>query len=168
MYSPLDSTEIIQLPEIHVLNHHKTRPLTSEERQTYWRRVRDVKKTLPYARYVARTIIETYEYMETLNTEEEQKVHLKRVEKELKIEMEPKMRLLTLRQGRLLIKLINRECGLTSYELVETFLGSWKAWWWNAFAKVIGASLKSPYTPQVNSDDALTERIVQLYDLNLL
>lgn len=163
-----DSTAIIQLPDIYVSDRYKARPLTAEERRTYWRRVRDVKKTLPYARYVAVTIIETYEYMETLESDKEREAHLKRVERELKDEMEPKMRLLTLRQGQLLIKLINRQCGMTSYELVQAFLGGWKAWWWNAFAKVVGANLRSPYSPQTNADDALTERIVQLYDLGLL
>lgn len=163
-----DTTSVIQLPDIYVRDRYKARPLTEEERRAYWRRVRDVKKTLPYARYVAATIIETYEYMESLSSEKERKEHLNRVERDLKEEMEPKMRQLTLRQGQLLIKLIHRQCGLTSYELVQAFLGNWKAWMWSVFAKVVGANLKAGYDPEGNDDDALTERIVRLHDLGLL
>lgn len=156
-----------ELPLLYVRAKHRRRPLTYEERQAYWRRIRDVKKTLPYAKYVAATIIETYEYMESL-PEKEQKAHLKRVERELKEEMEPKMRNLTLGQGKILIKLINRQCGSSSYELVKSFLGGWKAFWWNAFARVIGANLKTEYHPESNEDDAVTERIVQLIEANML
>lgn len=156
------------LPTISVHAHKKNlKRLTPEERQSYWRRIRDVKKTLPYAKYVAATIIETYEYMETL-PEKEQKKHLKRVEKELKADMEPKMRKLTLGQGKILIKLINRQCGSSSYELVKSFLGGWKAFWWNTFARFIGANLKSEYKPDENPDDALTERIVLLVEAELI
>lgn len=163
---PSDTTTV-ELPEILVRNRQQVRPLTAEERQAYWRRVRDVKKTLPYAKYVATTIIETYEYMQTL-PEDEQDAHLKRVEQELRTEMEPKMRQLTLGQGKILIKLINRQCGSTSYELVKAVLGGWRAWWWNQFAKVIGANLKTPYLPTEDPDDAVTERIVRLVELGYL
>lgn len=163
-----DTISVIQLPDIYVRDLYKARPLTEEERKAYWRRVRDVKKTLSYARYVAAVIIETYEYMETVPNERARKEHLRRVERELKVEMEPKMRQLTLRQGQLLIKLIHRQCGMTSYELVQAFLGNWKAWWWNVFAKVVGANLKTSYDPEGDADDALTERIVRLYGLGLV
>lgn len=163
-----DTTSVIQLPTVVVRANYRTRPLSDEERRAYWRRIRDVKKTLPYAKYVAATIIETFEYMEILETDEEREAHLRLVERDLKKDMEPKMRDLTLRQGRLLIKLVNRQCGQTSYELVKAFLGGWRAWWWNAFAKVVGANLKSPYNPIEDEDDAVTERIIQLVELGLL
>lgn len=162
-----DTIIIRQLPQVTVRANYKRRPLTAEEREAYWRRIRDVRKTLPYAKYVAATIIETYEYMETL-PEREQKAHLKRVERELKEEMEPKMRKLTLGQGKILIKLIKRQSGSSSYELVKSFLGGWKAFWWNAFARFIGANLKADYAPESNEDDAVTERIVLLIEAGML
>ena len=122
-----DSLIEINLANIYVSAHRTVRPLTPTERQQLWRRIRDVKKVYPYAKYVAATIIETYEYMQTL-PEKEQEPHLKRVEVELKRDMEPKMKDLTLGQGKLLIKLVNRQCGMTGYELVQTFLGGFKAW----------------------------------------
>ncbi len=160
-------TPTIELPTIRVQRGLPVEPLSATERQAYWRRVRDVKKTLPYAKYVAASIIETYEYTETL-PEREQKEHLRRVERELKAEMEPKMRGLTLSQGKVLIKLIHRQSGTTGYELVKAFLGGWKAWWWNQFAKFTGANLKSEYNPSKDPDDAVTERIVRLVEAGLL
>lgn len=159
----------VEIEEIYVFARHyqHVRPLTPEERRQLWRRIRDVKKVYPYAKYVAATIIETYEYMETL-PEQEQEPHLKRVERELKKEMEPKMRDLTLNQGRLLIKLINRQCGMTGYQLIQSFLGGFRAWTWQIFARIIGANLKSVYDPKDNPDDSLTERIIRLYELNRL
>lgn len=158
----------ILLPDVLVTQKHRPRRLSAEERQAYWRRIRDVKKTLPYAKYIAQTIIETYEYAETLPTEEEQKAHWKRVERELKAEMDPKMRKLTLRQGKLLMQLVERQTGQTSYELLRTFIGGWRAWWWNGFARLIGANLKTPYRPEEVPDDAVTERIVRLVELQLI
>ena len=108
-----DSLLVIQFAEVYISANRTVRPLTIEERRQLWRRIRDVKKVYPYAKYVAATIIETYEYMQTL-PEKEQEPHLKRVEKELKEDMEPKMKDLTLNQGKLLIKLINRQCGMTA------------------------------------------------------
>lgn len=164
-----DSLVDVEIQEIYVFARHyqHVRPLTPEERRQLWRRIRDVKKVYPYAKYVAATIIETYEYMETL-PEKEQEPHLKRVERELKKEMEPKMKDLTLNQGRLLIKLINRQCGMTGYELIQSFIGGFRAWTWQIFARVLGANLKSTYNPKEDPDDALTERIIRLHELHRL
>ena len=165
--SSADSLLVIQFANVYISASRPVRPLTYEERRQLWRRIRDVKKVYPYARYVAATIIETYEYMQTL-PEKEQEPHLKRVEKELKIEMEPKMKDLTLNQGKLLIKLINRQCGMTGYELLQSFLGGFKAWTWQVFARITGASLKAAYHPENDPYDALTERIVRLYEQRIL
>lgn len=162
-----DTIKIVQLPDVRVYAKYRVRPLDAHEREAYWRRIRDVKKTLPYAKYVAATIIESYEFMQTL-PEDEQEDHMKRVERELKAEMEPKMRKLTVGQGKILIKLINRQCGMTGYELLKSFLGGWRAWWWNAFAKIIGTNLKDSYHPESVEDDAVTERIVRLIEIGYL
>lgn len=165
---PNDSIDrFVVLPDLNVRAARRHKQLSIEERQAYWRRIRDVKKTLPYAKYIAATVIETYEYLETL-PEKERSKHLKRVERELRAEMEPKMRKLTLGQGKLLIKLVNRQCGSSSYELVKSILGGWKAFWWNAFARFMGANLKDSYKPSEVEDDAVTERIIELVEAGYL
>lgn len=135
-----------------------------KEEIEYTKLVRDVKKTLPYAKMVYSTLIETYEYIQTLPDEKAQNKHLKRMEKELFQQYKPELKKLTLSQGKLLIKLIDRECNQTSYSLVGAFLGKFRASFWNIFAGMLGASLKTDYDP--TNKDALTERVVRLVEHN--
>jgi hypothetical protein len=128
------------------------------QRKQYYKLVYNVKKTLPIAREVHRIVIETYEYIQTLPTEKERQAHLKRVEKDLKQRYTPVMKKLTFSQGKLLIKLVNRETDSSSYELVKSFMGSFKAFFYQSFAAMFGASLKKEYHP--DDEDALIERII--------
>lgn len=157
----------ILLPEIHVSGTpHK--PLSKSERYAYWRRVRDVKKVLPIAEELSRMITETYEYAETLPTKRERRAHLARVKKELVKEYTPRMKDLTLGQGRLLIKLVNRQTGSTGYEIVKSIYGGLTATWYNLFAKVYGGDLDVKFDPEHVEDDAVTERIIYLWRNGLL
>ena len=115
---------------------------------------------------VYETLIETYEYIETLPTEKAKQEHLKRMEKELFAEYKPVLKKLSLSQGKLLIKLIDRECNQSSYNLVKAFLGSFRAGFWNLFAGLFGASLKTEYDPY--GKDALTEQVVILVENGLI
>ena len=137
-----------------------------KERREYDKLVRDVKRTLPYAKMVYETLIETYEYIETLPDEKSKEAHLKRMEKELFSEFKPELKKLTLSQGKLLIKLIDRECNQSSYQLIGAFLGKFRAGFWNIFAGILGASLKTEYDPK--GKDAMTERVVLLVERGML
>lgn len=128
----------------------------------YERLVRDVKKVLPIAKEVNRAVIETYEYLQTIPTEKGRKQHIRDLEKGLKKQYTPRLKKLNLRQGKLLIKLIDRENNQTSYELVKAFLGSFRAGAYQVFASMFGASLKKEYDPE--GDDKVTERIVLLVE----
>ena len=136
------------------------------EQARYNKLVRDVKRTLPYAKMVYETLIETYEYIETLPDEKFRQAHLKRMEKELFQEYKPQLKKLTFSQGKLLIKLIDRECNQSSYNLLKAYLGSFRAGFWNIFAGMFGASLKSEYDPK--GKDAMTERVVVLVENGLI
>lgn len=137
-----------------------------KEREKYTKLVRDVKRTLPYAKLIYETLIETYEYIETLPDEKSKERHLKRMEKELMNQYKPELKKMSLSQGKLLIKLIDRECNQSSFHLVKAYLGTFKANFWNVFAGIFGASLKSKYDPK--GKDALTERIVLLVESGAL
>lgn len=166
-----DTLYMVQLPDI-VVSTKRTkypeRQLTFEERKALWRLIRDVKKTLPIAKQLASTMIETYEYMETLPSDKLREQHLKIMESVLKKKYEPQMRNLTLRQGKLLIKLVARQTNQTSYHIVKAFFGTWKAFWWNSFANLFGASLKTEYDPRYDKTDAITERIIRLVEAGKL
>ena len=108
----------------------------------YNKLVRDVKKVLPIANEVQRAIIETYEYLMTLPDDKARQQHLKAVEKSIKEQYTPRMKKLTFSQGKLLIKLVDRQTNSTGYELVKAFLGPFRAGFYQAFAALFGASLK--------------------------
>ena len=133
-----------------------------KQKQKYNRLVHNVKKTLPIAKEVNRAIIETYEFLQTLPNEKAREKHLQAVEKSVKEQYTPRMKKLTFSQGKLLIKLINRETDSSSYELVKAFLGPFKAGFYQAFAAIFGASLKKEYHPE--GEDALIEQIVLLVE----
>ena len=134
----------------------------NKQRQQYTRLVRNVKKTLPIAKEVNRAIIETYEFLQTLPDEKARQKHLNAVEKSVKEQYTPRMKKLTFAQGKLLIKLINRETDSSSFELVKAFLGPFKAGFYQAFAAIFGASLKKEYHP--DEEDAMVEQIVLLVE----
>jgi hypothetical protein len=136
---------------------------SSKRQQTsYMRLVKNVKATLPIAKQARQMLIETAEYLETLPTKEAKDEHIKRVEKNILKEYKPKMKKLTYSQGKLLIKLVNRECKSTSYEAIQAFMGPLRAGFWQAFAWAFGASLKKEYDP--DGTDRLTERIVLMVE----
>lgn len=135
---------------------------SQKEWREYYRLVRDVKKTLPIARIINNTILETYEYIETLPNQKSREKHMKRVEKGLKKQYTPMMKKLTFSQGKLLIKLVDRQCNQSSFELVRAFMGPFKAGFYQTFAALFGASLKKQYDAQ--GDDQLTERVITLVE----
>ncbi len=132
----------------------------------YNKLVRDVKKTLPIAHEVRNAVIETYEYLQTLPDEKARAKHIKEMEKGVKKQYTPKMKRLTFSQGKLLIKLIDRECNQSSYQLVKAFMGPFKAGFYQAFAALFGASLKKEYRP--DEDDKLIERVVIMVEQGML
>lgn len=150
-----DTIPNFALPVVHIFK--PLRLNTREQQLAYRRLVRDVKKALPYAKIVSATLMETYEYLETLPTEREKRRHIKQMEKDLLKEFTPQLKKLTLNQGKLLIKLIGRETGSSSYGLIDAYLGRFSAGFWNTMAGAFGASLKTDYDPE--GKDALIERV---------
>lgn len=151
-----DSIQYVELNNIYIY----PKPVFKNEKQrmAYNRLVYNIKKVLPIAKEVNKIIIETYEYLETLPNKKAKDEHMKLVEKSIKKEYTPRMKKLTYSQGKLLIKLVYRECNSSSYNLVQAFLGPVKAGFYQAFAWAFGASLKKDYDP--NGVDRLTERVV--------
>ena len=155
-----DTIASLRMPTLYCFKPLKFK--NKRQRQQYTRLVRNVKKTLPIAKEVNRAIIETYEFLQTLPDEKARQKHLQAVEKSVKEQYTPRMKKLTFSQGKLLIKLINRETDSSSYELVKAFLGPFKAGFYQAFAAIFGASLKKEYHPE--GEDAMVEQIVLLVE----
>nr|WP_280227472.1 DUF4294 domain-containing protein [Bacteroides fragilis] len=155
-----DTIPAFQIPTIHIFKPLKFR--NRKEQMEYYKLVRNVKKVYPIAREINRTIIETYEYLQTLPNEKARQRHIKRVEKGLKEQYTPRMKKLSFAQGKLLIKLIDRQSHQSSYELVKAFMGPFKAGFYQTFAALFGASLKKQYDPE--GEDKLTERVILLVE----
>ena len=152
-----DSIQYVELQNIYV--YPTTTFKNEKQRQQYNRLVYNVKKVLPIAKECNQIIRETYEYLQTLPDKKARDEHLKLVEADIKRTYTPRMKKLTYSQGKLLIKLVDRECHSTSYGLIQAILGPVKAGFYQAFAWLYGASLKKEYDPE--GVDRLTERIVQ-------
>ena len=133
-----------------------------KQAQSYMRLVTNVKKVLPIAKEARQMLIETTEFLDMLPDEKSKQEHIKRVEDDIFRTYKPKMKKLTYSQGKLLIKLIDRECNSSSYDMIKAFMGPVRAGFWQVFAWGFGASLKKEYDPQ--GVDRLTERVVLMVE----
>lgn len=151
-----DTMWVYLLPELPV--YPPMRFKSEKQKRKYDRLVYNVKKVLPLAQQANRMLQETFETLETLPTKKEKDAHIKQVEHDIKQQFTPKMKKLSLTQGKLLIKLIDRECNQSSYQIIKAFLGPVRANFYQLFAWTFGASLKKEYKP--DEEDAMVERIV--------
>ena len=156
-YNPKENAFEIEMVPVIVYPNERFRNKKDEE--FYWKTVRDVKRTLPYAKLINRTLQETYEYLQTFDTKQEKDTYLKQFEKSLYAQYKPVMKKLTKSQGKMMIKLINRETNQNSYAIVKAFLGTFRAGFWQTFGRFFGVNLKAGYDPLKDKNDAMIERI---------
>ncbi len=133
----------------------------ADERK-YWKLVYNVKKVYPYARTAGEKLHELNEHYLTLETTKERKAYSQKVEDELMSEYEGELRKLTITQGRILLRLVDRETGNTTYEILKDFRGSFSAFFWQAVAKIFGSNLKSRYDPSQGEDRTIEQIIGQI------
>ena len=143
-----DSIQYMEMNNVYVYPHLTFK--NQRQANSYMRLVKNVKVALPIAKEVRQMLLETSEYLETLPNKKAKDEHMK----------------LTYSQGKLLIKLIYRECNSSSYEAIQAFLGPVRAGFWQAFAWAFGASLKKQYNPE--GTDRLTERVVLMVEAGQL
>lgn len=129
------------------------------QRKRFLKLQKKVKKVYPYARLAAVKLEEYAQELEEVESEKEKKEFYRAIEAELKEEFEGELRKLTISEGRILIKLIDRETGNTSYTLVKDLRGKFSAFFWQSLARVFGHNLKSNYDPL--GEDRNIEYIVQ-------
>ena len=139
-----------------------------KEEDFYWRTVRDVKKTLPYAKLAFSTLCETYEYIQTIPDKKMREKHLKRLEKDIFEQYKPAVKSMTKGQGKVMLKLINRETDQTSFNIVKAFLGSFRAGFWQTFGRFFGVNMRAGFNPKKNKEDAIIDRIATLVEQGAL
>lgn len=156
-----DTIPQLVLPPVYVFPQLKFKNKSSEK--FYWKTVRDVKRTLPYAKKIGITLKEINAELEKIPDEKEKKKYMKSKENDLFGKYEPELKKLTLSQGKMLIKLVDRECDQTSYELIKQYRGGARAFFWQGFARLFGANLKDSYDVD-NEKDKIVERVILLVE----
>lgn len=127
----------------------------------YWkyeRLVNNLKKVYPYALVIRGRLQEVNMALEKIEDEKSRKKYIRSVEKDVFGEYEDDVRDMTITQGRLLIKLIDRETANTSYELIRQYRGNFSAAFWQGIARIFGTNLKAEYDPY--GEDAIMEIIL--------
>lgn len=148
--------DTIQLEEI-VIHKEKLDP---EARKQFLLLQNRVYKTYPYAKLAAERLTVLNRGMSNLKTNKEKKKYFKIVEGYLSNEFEAKLKKLSRKQGQILVKLIHRQTGTTTYELVKNLKSGWKAFWSNTAASMFDINLKTKYQPYQSNEDYLIETIL--------
>ena len=119
----------------------------------YNKLIRDVKKTYPYAKLAAKKMLEYEKIVLAATTEQERKKRMEDAELNLTKEFQDEIKKLTFKQGIILMKLIDRETGDSSYAIIQELRGHFKAFFWQAFARLFGYDLKVKYDPYGKDKD---------------
>jgi hypothetical protein len=147
-----------------VLNEHIVYPKYTKKRdqKKYDKLVRDIKRVYPFAKAVGQEVERVNPLLEKL-PQKERKKYMREYEKALFKQYEPELKKLTLSQGKLLIKLIDRECERSSFDLIREYRGGFTAFFWQGFARILGANLKEDFN-DTKSEDAMINRIIILIE----
>lgn len=161
-----DTVRMTNFRDLYVYPPMKFKDKKQEE--FFWRTVRDVRKTLPYAKLAFATLCETYEYILTIPDKNQREKHLKTLEKEIFEKYKPAVKDMTKTQGKVLLKLINRETDQSSFNIVKAFLGTFRAGFWQTFGRFFGMNMKAGFHPDKNEEDAIIDRIATLIEQGAL
>ena len=159
-----DTLMVKQLDEVVVHPRFKY----AYQARRYNRLVRYVKKVYPYAQIAAEKMQEYEQILQNTPNPKEQKKIMKKVEAEIYAEWGDNLKELTYKQGGILLKLIDRQTGDSSYALVQEFRGNFRAFFYQSFARLFGFNLKERYDPQKNAYDRQIENIVRLIEAKRL
>lgn len=151
-----DTIPIIELPEVRVYERRDFEYLYLKRR--YRRMIRNIKKAYPYAQIAGVKLKELDDHLATLDSEKEQKAYINQAEKEIMGQFEKQVKRLTVTQGIILVKLIDRETGRTSYQVIKELKGGFTAFFWQGIARIFGNNLKTEYDPE--NQDKVMEDIV--------
>lgn len=153
--------DTIQLPEV-LIYKGKMDP---EAKKQFLLLQSRVYKTYPYAKLASERLTILNRGMANLKTNKEKKRYFNIVESYLSNEFEDKLKKLSRKQGQILVKLIHRQTGTTTYELVKNLKSGWKAFWSNTAASMFDINLKTKYAPfDVNEDYLIETILVRAFD----
>ena len=159
-----DTLPHIDLPQVNIFP--KARFKSKQDEQQYWRLVWKVKKVYPYVKEAALLYQKYQQDVPASAKRRDRRVYIKKAEDELMALYGPKLKKLSVSEGRILIKLIDRETHSTSYDLIDQLKGGIPAVFWQGVARLFGNNLKSQYDPY--GEDRQIEQIVIYIEAGLL
>ena len=159
-----DTIGIVDMSEVLVVGHRTFANCT--DAANYYILEQNIKAVYPYAVMAQATFQQCEQTMSTMTDKREKKKYLKLVEKQLMDQYEEELKGLTVTQGKLLIKLIDRQTGTTSYEMVKEMKGSLSAFMWQTVASLFGNNMKDTYDPI--GEDKDIENIVHLIEQGVI
>jgi hypothetical protein len=148
----------VSIKEVTVVARPSRESARKSDYRKYERLIYNLKKVYPYALVVRQKLSQVNYEMEQLHSDRERKEYIKQFEKDIFKSYEGDIRNMTITQGKLLIKLIDRETRNTSFDLIRQYRGGFTAAFWQGIARIFGANLKDEYDPYGN--DALIEVIL--------
>jgi hypothetical protein len=154
-----DTVYMIPLKPVYIF----PKPVFKNEKaqREYQRLVTNFRKVYPYALLAKHRLAQIDSGVVAISSKKEREEYIKRKEKELFKEFEKPLRKLTFSQGKLLMRLIDREVGQTSYYIIKDIKGGFTAFFWQGIAQVFGANLKKPYDKY--GEDKPVEAMVKMY-----
>ena len=149
----------IPLDEIVVLD--KRNFDSDKERRYYYWYYKKVQKAYPYSTIASEKLTEINQDLSSIKSNRKKKKHVKRMQKYMEGEFTDELKKMTKTEGRILIKLIHRQTGMTMYDLIKEYRSGWKAFWYNSTAQVFRLNLKTEYRPDEEALDFIVEDILQ-------
>ena len=149
----------IDLDEVMLL--HKLEFNSKEERRRYAILKRKTVKVYPYAKLAAERLETLNERLAKMTKKRDRKRYTKRIQKYIDGEFSEELKKLTRTEGQILIKLVHRQTGKTTFELIKELRSGWRAFWFNNTASLFDLSLKKEYDPMYDKEDYLIEDILQ-------
>ncbi len=151
--------EFIDLEEVIILNKIK---FTSDlERRRYLILRRKTRKVWPYAKLASERLTELNARLASIESKSERRKYTKIVQKYIEEQFAAELKKLTRTEGQILVKLIHRQTGVTTFQLIKNLRSGWRAFWYDTTAGLFDIELKSEYNPVNNREDFLIEDILQ-------
>jgi len=154
-----DTLYIYNMSEFSIVD---LKPYKDPEKDRLFRKLRwHVKKVYPYAVSASNKLKMYNAELECVTSKRSRRRLMKQREKSLKVEFEDVIKKMSQTSGRVLVKLIDRETGESTYDIIKDMRGSFKAWVYQGIGRFYGADLKARYNPKTNEEDEMIERVVQ-------
>lgn len=150
---------MLTLDEVVVFKNRKFK--SASERKYYYWYAKKVRKAYPYAKMASEKLSEINKELVGIKSKRKRKKHIKKIQGFMEGEFTDQLKKLTKTEGRILIKLIHRQTGITMFELIKEYRSRWNAFWYNSTATLFKLSLKSEFHPETVALDFIIEDILQ-------